>query len=447
MQGNVLGQVGGSSKINGIIEEYKVASGGNVNAGDFVRFVDDTYSENVQLSNDNYSGNKTDMILLDENRVFILYVKTSSQYLYGAICTILNNNISVGTEVKLSTTNIDCLTAILLDENKAFITYTTGSYVYGMICTALQDTITIGTKTNLGSASSAINSLSATKYRENKVCIIYSGYNPNNTATMYLYNTICTVAENSIIVENNVRFPSTYSSEVNELSTIALDESTIFVMIGYRQLYGIICTIEENTITVGIKTEMDILSNEYISNIFFSKKIKENKIFIFYGHNSNTSATQFLYGMLCKIENEMITTGERTDLETRYNHTNSISTVLLNGNNMLAVGSGRYEGYSDIHLYKTLYKISEMNIIPEEEKRINSSLNRSEQTKIELLNKNTIFIITGNGSPNEKDNSLLYGIIGNINMINKTDRIQDNIIGIAKTKGTAGQTIKVVVPN
>lgn len=39
MQGNILGQTGGGLKINGIIEEYKVASGGNVRAGDFVKFV------------------------------------------------------------------------------------------------------------------------------------------------------------------------------------------------------------------------------------------------------------------------------------------------------------------------------------------------------------------------------------------------------------------------
>lgn len=39
MQGNVLGQTSGGLKINGIIEEYKVASGGNIRAGDFVKFI------------------------------------------------------------------------------------------------------------------------------------------------------------------------------------------------------------------------------------------------------------------------------------------------------------------------------------------------------------------------------------------------------------------------
>lgn len=40
MQGNVLGQAGANLKINGIIEEYKVASGGNIRGGDFVKFID-----------------------------------------------------------------------------------------------------------------------------------------------------------------------------------------------------------------------------------------------------------------------------------------------------------------------------------------------------------------------------------------------------------------------
>lgn len=39
MQGNVLGQLGGGIKINGIIEEYKVASGENVRVGEFVKYI------------------------------------------------------------------------------------------------------------------------------------------------------------------------------------------------------------------------------------------------------------------------------------------------------------------------------------------------------------------------------------------------------------------------
>lgn len=39
MQGNILGQTGGGLKINGIIEEYKVISGGNVRVGDFVKYI------------------------------------------------------------------------------------------------------------------------------------------------------------------------------------------------------------------------------------------------------------------------------------------------------------------------------------------------------------------------------------------------------------------------
>lgn len=74
MQGNVLGQAGGSSKINGIIEEYKVASGGNVNAGDFVRFVENKTKATEMYYNDNKQGQyNVSAVAIDNGKVFIAY--------------------------------------------------------------------------------------------------------------------------------------------------------------------------------------------------------------------------------------------------------------------------------------------------------------------------------------------------------------------------------------
>ena len=51
-----LNLAGGSSKINGIIEEYKVASGGNVNAGDFVRLINNKFGDDISLETTNYNS-------------------------------------------------------------------------------------------------------------------------------------------------------------------------------------------------------------------------------------------------------------------------------------------------------------------------------------------------------------------------------------------------------
>lgn len=51
MQGNVRGQSGGGLDIQGIIQEYKVASGGNINAGDFVKFINNYNNINLRYRN------------------------------------------------------------------------------------------------------------------------------------------------------------------------------------------------------------------------------------------------------------------------------------------------------------------------------------------------------------------------------------------------------------
>lgn len=56
MQGNVLEQTGGGGdKINGIVEEYVVASGGNVNAGEFVK-LDSNQVKQLESSTDEIHG-------------------------------------------------------------------------------------------------------------------------------------------------------------------------------------------------------------------------------------------------------------------------------------------------------------------------------------------------------------------------------------------------------
>ena len=64
----------------------------------------------------------------------------------------------------------------------------------------------------------------------------------------------------------------------------------------------------------------------------------------------------------------------------------------------------------------------------------------TKQSNTIILNKDKILIMY-------TKNSKLTQIIGHTNLIDIASRMESNIIGIAKTKGAAGQTIKVVVPN
>ena len=125
MQGNVLGQTGSNLKINGIIEEYKVASSGKVNAGDFVKYIN-TYGidigENTQISSADYSGNIGSAVQIDTNKVFIAYSSGSLVTLYGIICIIEEENITAGEATQLSTIAYSGNLPVVLqiDTNKVF---------------------------------------------------------------------------------------------------------------------------------------------------------------------------------------------------------------------------------------------------------------------------------------------------------------------------------------
>lgn len=77
------GSSGGGLDINGIIEEYQVLAGENINAGDFVEFITNTYK--ALNSSSNSCNNGPSCILLENNKVFIAHTYGSSDYLYGTI--------------------------------------------------------------------------------------------------------------------------------------------------------------------------------------------------------------------------------------------------------------------------------------------------------------------------------------------------------------------------
>ena len=96
MQGNVLGQNGGGSKINGIIEEYMVANRENISAGDFVEYVKQKYTSPAVIdSNYSYSGiGIVSCVKIDTNKVFICYKDGS--IIKAIVCIIENGNITHG---------------------------------------------------------------------------------------------------------------------------------------------------------------------------------------------------------------------------------------------------------------------------------------------------------------------------------------------------------------
>ena len=95
--------------IKGVIEEYTVAAGENISAGDFVSFVNDHGSNTSIVNNSYYEGYVISAVALSESKVFIAHSRstssgsiTTNQYLYAVVCTINGTTITAETDTLIS---------------------------------------------------------------------------------------------------------------------------------------------------------------------------------------------------------------------------------------------------------------------------------------------------------------------------------------------------------
>lgn len=99
---------------------------------------------------------------------------------------------------------------------------------------------------------------------------------------------------------------------VGEMSAVALDSTRVFVAhnVG-TDTYGIIATINGNSITAGVDTLL--ASGSSVSGPS-AVKVSTNSVFVAYPASSNS-----LYGIVCIIDNNTITVGTATSLSSAIN--------------------------------------------------------------------------------------------------------------------------------
>lgn len=312
-----------------------------------MRFLSD-YSESGEIKDiviDNTSK-KSDVIsavALSENKVFIAYGTLADNFydnyrkLYGIVCTISNNTITVGTATQLDSGGIAGakISAVALNENKVFIANYGSSKLFGMVCTISGTSITKGTNTQLSSDSYSSQVISAVKLDEGKVFIAHS-YGSN----YYLYGMVCTISGTSISKGTDTVISST-SNTGKIISATALSSSSK-VFLAYVDmndgLYAKICTISGTTITYGLNVKLNLISGT--EKVISAVALSENKVQVIHGDSNN-----HLYSMLCDIDNVTITKENDVQLSAVENSGSSISAIALSENNIFighSSGSNNY---------------------------------------------------------------------------------------------------------
>lgn len=436
-----IDEISSGIDINGIIEEYKVSSDGNVNAGDFVRFLTD-YSESnkgndTAIKSISSFGYIISAVALSENKVFIAHSFSSADinnYLYGIVCIISENTILVGDSVKLSALQRSgsTISAVALNDSKVFIAHQGGSssVLTSIVCTINETTISVGEQTQLSGTANSGKVISAVKLDEGRVFIVHS-YGAN----YYLYGMVCTIIGTSISKGTDTQL-SNITGSGNKISVVELAEGKVFVAHNYSSnivvLYGIICTINGVAITKGTDTQLSNLTDS--GKVISAGKLNENKVIIAY-----TAANAYVLEATIILINDMtpISQGE-VDLGLKAGTGNISSVVALNENKVQIT-----HGHSNNYLYSTLCEINGTIVVKKSDIQLSSVENSGHTISAVKLSEKDMFIAYSGDV-----NYYLYGMtLGYLeNLVKSITLSTEEIDGVAIIDGQAGEMVQVKKP-
>lgn len=310
--------------------------------------------------------------------------------------------------------------------------------LYTMICTMSDTTITVNRYKKIETIYNTISCISVIKLSENRVLVAYNYFNNYNEGAYKMV--ICTINNTSITSSAIVTIQSTKTNA--NIVPIKLSENKVFVIFSdtdNRYLSSMICAINEDTITLGTKVQLSIknMSGSSIAAI----KISENKIFIFH---TNTDSIKKMYALICTINEDIITVGADTELkEFNYNYVLRTSLLQLSENKIFIY----YNSNVGINI---LMCIINNNIIEKAEdiQLVDNKLQVSYENLIHMsaisMNNNEMFVVH-----NYSADFILQAIICIDEIyteVNLLEKRSDDIYGIAKTNSTEGQKVDIYRP-
>jgi hypothetical protein len=189
------------------------------------------------------------------------------------------------------------------------------------------------TNVNLKSDTNASNCVSAVALDDHRVFVAHG---LGTTSSSYLYGIVCIIENSTITVATKYTISTTSYTGVN-LSAIKLDDDTVFVAHTRSSsliLTGVVCKVTNTTISSGTNTQIDgsASAGKQMSLV----NLGENRIFIPHCYYSQ----YYLYGVVCTISGTTITKGSNILLNNSVNNTGySIASCMLYSNKVFIAHS------------------------------------------------------------------------------------------------------------
>ena len=211
------------------------------------------------------SGDCSDVVLLEDNKVFIAYADvTSDYYINCAICTIEDDQVVVKTSgvTLASGSNVntwpDGIVACALTPNLVVVAYSyneSSEYAYAIACKIDGNNITVGSAKSMSSTQYTGVGMSIDRIDDTKALLIYSGASAIYGAVLSVSGTTITKGTQKTIQSvSNCARSAVKRMDTNKL-IVCYDVSD-----GYYSYntYAIAATISSTTVTVGSPVDLGL---------------------------------------------------------------------------------------------------------------------------------------------------------------------------------------------
>lgn len=420
--------------INGLIEEYRVASGGKVNAGDFVKFVDKLYGEKELVENFQV-GQSISVVKLSETKVFAAYSWSSNtRNLHAMVITIDNLEITAGvdTVIDITADTGKLISVIALDSERVYITYNLySSCLYRKIIRINSDN-SIEEISSLTSTPSTVSNITTVLIEKNKILQVYYD---NSFKSMYgLID--CIKDDNDVMCYASTMLATGFSETENvPLSALAISDSQVFIAYSLnKELNGICCDLDDVAMSVKVNKAIGSYNTAYSGNLFVLK-IKENKVLVL----SSWGIGNVLGATVCAVDGANIIAQSSTQISGQQGSAVGIFAIKILDNKVLIIHNIQQYGNIAISNY-----ICGMVCTIDNEIRVDRNIILKEEISsvsgsqfASLLSDNSIFFIHGGH---------LNVAIYKYSEVNCLKNRIGEIMGVAKTSGQAGEFVKVIIP-
>ena len=378
---------GGNISINGLIQQYKVSSSGEISAGDFVKFVNDIqpdkefatvnkvkngevevygngayygeYEINKTIFDTTTNINTTDEIkavALDSQRALIVYRDSDNSSAGTAIiATIKNGKVTYGTTYVFNTNQVSDIGLAVPDKDKVLVFYSDkGNENKGTVTVLYTsaDRIKIGNSMIFNDSTTLLNK--AVTVDTNKVLLMFKD-NINNGAGTAMIITID--GDNNIGTTTKTVFNNI---SLNYLDASLLEPNKVIVTHSGSATYSgsvNIITINDKSISIGpiYSLDTDIAGDKQDRKYLSVTAINEKTIVIVYNYTMVINSIEYSYctAVSGTVNANAITFGTREILCTNMYTTNISINTMADNTGMIV-----YQAYSDgyYYLYSSIVK-------------------------------------------------------------------------------------------